>query len=942
MNRLAAVTLAVVLYALSLPFNVGAVDYPHYDVATGITCATCHTGQLTLGSTGYNNVCQSCHRPGDVAGGKKPITLADAANPYGNHSTAGISKLFQTSHRWDGPDTVPAAGALPPIQAAMTTSYLRSRSGNSLACVRCHNQHFNTNTPFLRVPNNQDQLCLDCHRSRNVQTHLKGSHPVNINYNSATGALNKPPVNSNPANPSSDLNARLIASGGNLLCSTCHGVHYTDSRSSTIDGSAGFASLSSGDGFLLRSDRRGAATASGQPDKSNICTNCHAGKKSHNLLGQDIQCVDCHGAHVEYDPNDPTASKGTNIFLIRRNVINRTTGQAGQIFFRYTGSQREYRNDQGTGVCQGCHAVPLPGGKYPVEHTSSDPKVCNTCHFHNSSSGSFSGGCGSCHGVTAATTPATGGHLRHAGTGVAGRLALACSSCHGAITGISHINGSVQWDLTALGSASGYKTPAGVYALTGSTGTAAPSAAYGQCANMYCHSTVQGGGGLGAPVYSQPAWGGSALTCGGCHKDMAVDATAPGSHAIHAQTAAIACSACHSGLGKDTVGHANGSINLAFTGSAANTAYSKGNSFAAGLGYGSCSANLCHGQGTPSWGGTLWSTTDQCGKCHSSAAAGAVTAAVPFYGTSFPAKITANTDPKVGAHTSHITGTDSLSGALSCADCHGAVTLNSAAHMNGSTGFVWSALATTGGLVPSYNVTTGSCSNVYCHGAKMSGGDTSGTNRTPTWNVAFLPATISAAGCGTCHGFPPSAASGHPAVTIPAGFPATASIGTTCSCHSNINPAGNSYATIFVNKALHINGTMEIAAGGGCDSCHGYPPVRAGFVGTHGNWSSAKTENYPGGGGAHTIHNHVNRLAKPSEGFANCSNCHAAADHQMSPIAFNPGSNINVSIKRSLRIEAAKQVRYTSNRLNGNLHVTGTCSNISCHYGATPKWDPSH
>jgi hypothetical protein len=225
----------------------------------------------------------------------------------------------------------------------------------------------------------------------------------------------------------------------------------------------------------------------------------------------------------------------------------------------------------------------------------------------------------------------------------------------------------------------------------------------------------------------------------------------------------------------------------------------------------------------------------------------------------------------------------------------------------------------------------------------MPGGDTSGSYTTPIWNGPFMSTPLTAATCGTCHGFPPSAASGHPGVTIPAGFPsATVTIGTTCSCHSNINSAGNGYANIFVNKALHINGTVEVVSGGACDTCHGYPPVSVGFVGTHNNWSSARNENYLGGGGAHNIQSHVSNLAKPSEGFNNCSKCHNLADHVMSPIAFNPSSNIKVRVNPRFRLEAAKQFKYSSNRLNTTSHVTGICSNSSCHFGATPKWDPAH
>jgi hypothetical protein len=137
-----------------------------------------------------------------------------------------------------------------------------------------------------------------------------------------------------------------------------------------------------------------------------------------------------------------------------------------------------------------------------------------------------------------------------------------------------------------------------------------------------------------------------------------------------------------------------------------------------------------------------------------------------------------------------------------------------------------------------------------------------------------------------------------------------------------------------------MNGVID-ALSGNCDSCHGYPPAKAGFAGTHGNWSSARIENYPGGGGAHTIPSHVSNLAKPSEGFSNCSKCHNLADHKINPLAFNPSQNIKVSVNQSLRLESAKQAKYSSNRLDASAHRTGTCSNISCHFGATPVWDPA-
>jgi predicted CxxxxCH...CXXCH cytochrome family protein len=1370
MKRSTSIALFVLVQALLLTVGAFAttVSPPHYDEASGLVCSTCHTSHLTLGSTGYNNVCLNCHRPGDPAAGSKPITLADAANPFGTHSSSGVSKAYQTSHRWDGSTTNPRAGALPPVQGQMTTNGLYARTGGQLACVSCHNQHSNDNGKFLRTANGQDQLCRDCHRTRDTQspTFKGGSHPVGVAYDGTKAGFKVIPTNS--ANPTADLNNYL--QNGSVSCSTCHGVHTSDSRGSTLDGSANFANLSSGDGNLLRTDRRGAKVAAGFTDNQNICTNCHANKKSHNLKGQDVQCNDCHGAHIEFDANDPSGSKGININLIRRTVDARGTG-SGQIFYRYTASQREYKNAQNTGVCQGCHAVPAPGGIYPAEHASSDAKMCNTCHFHESNNGSFSGACtschgypplaatlggpdglaipatgatntspgahqthakvrfmacntchtgyaakampsnsidvgftinsttfpgfkdsvaggtfnasntlnstytwnaangttlttnnaaiscsvychgstlsggsvtpptwtttdgsqkvcGACHGVTVATAPTTGSHTRHATTN-----AIPCASCHGAHINNDHVNGSVDWDVSGLGGGATYKGTA-----NGGTGTVAPSASFGSCTNISCHSSGQAADGSASPLtYGAPVWGGT-LSCGDCHKNMKIDSTAPGSHVKHAQTAAIACATCHNGYTETSVNtttHTDGSVNLSFSGVAATATYSQGATHPLGNGYGTCSAaschadpysagtvvtpawgtasgcsachttpiattgpatgshtkhnisdcsqchtgattsaamptlnhidgdidvnsgypanvvkhavgtytgtcsaaschanvygagpmttpvwgttatncsachttpigttgpatgshvkhnmtncslchtgattntalptlnhidgninvnsgypatvtkhaagtytgtcsaaschanvygagsmttpvwgttsgcsachtiaigatgpatgshaahnnptctachnagttattvpsighadgninvtngypatvakhaagsytgtcstSVCHGQGAPTWGATnavpvngFPYSSAQCGKCHSQE--GTVTAATPFYSTAIP-KVTLNTNAKVGAHTAHLASVDTLHPALACADCHGAVALNDPTHMNGSTTFNWSALAKTGNLSPAYNATTGQCSNVYCHGGAMPGGDTSGSNRTPTWsNPNYLPATLTVAGCGTCHGFPPPTSSGHPVVTIPAGFPGTVAIGGTCNCHANINPAGNSYANIFVDYTKHINGTLE---GGACNACHGYPPVSATFVGAgvQNNWSSARTENYVGGGGAHSINAHVSKTAKHNDGFAFCVKCHSSADHLTSPEVYKPSSNIKVSIDQRFRMESGKQARYTSNRLDGNSHIAGNCSNISCHFGASPAWN---
>ncbi|MBL0225178.1 MAG: CxxxxCH/CxxCH domain-containing protein [Geobacteraceae bacterium] len=968
MKRTSVVTWVIVLVAIAIPMYAGAAlpTVPH--TGSGITCNTCHTANslgpaflVTASQTSpalYNNACQHCHRQGDANANAKPLSPSDASIVFGGHSTNAGTTLKQTSHRWDGSDYNLAAGAQPPIQALMTSPgpqgtqgryNLRGRTGNQLACVRCHSMHNGSvlGSKSLRMPNTNDEMCLDCHRSRNQQSHLSGTHPVNINYNSTAGAFNKPPLNANPSNATSDLNAKLTATGGNIVCSTCHGVHYTDSRSSTVDGSANFANLSASDGYVLVTDRRGAKVSSAENDKLNICTNCHASKKSHNAKDQNVQCTDCHGAHVEYDKDDPNNTKGTNVYLVRRDVTK--AGMPGKVYFRYTGSQREYKNAEGTGVCQGCHDVPAPGGIYPPEHASNNAKDCNTCHYHSSQAGSFSGACGKCHGnppTTAAiggpaglAAPATGALDGSAGAHNAhvNIRKMDCNACHNRYANKVMPSNTIdlEFDVTpgtfpgfrGIAANGSYNTPApsnAAYSFVGSVNVS-PTATR-TCANVYCH-----GGTL--PSGGNPSWvGGPAeVACGKCHT---VNGNAlNGSHPAHAGGSLnLACATCHPAIPANDTSHMQGSVQFDLSGINTAAQYKPAGGTYALIGdtgrlapsasYGTCNTIYCHGQATNlPWGGSLWSTTETCAKCHGSQTT--VTASGAFYTTAYPVKVSVRTDSKVGAHVSHLNSTYAMSGNAACSDCHGTVALNTPGHMNGTTSFDWSALATKNGtLSPTF--TGGVCSNTYCHGAAQTGG----TNKSPVWNsTTYLPATLTPAACGTCHGFPP-ATTPHNGIATPTGFPTTG-----CNCHPNVNPIGNSYANIFIDKTKHVNGTIE---GGGCNGCHGYPPSNKRFTGSTNNWADARMENYTGGGGAHTIAGHVDPLAVAADGFAKCTPCHSEADHKTG-LAIQP-SNVKVSIESKVRFSQSRVPKYTSNNLDGSLHVSGTCSNVSCHFQKTPKW----
>jgi hypothetical protein len=418
---------------------------------------------------------------------------------------------------------------------------------------------------------------------------------------------------------------------------------------------------------------------------------------------------------------------------------------------------------------------------------------------------------------------------------------------------------------------------------------------------------------------------------------MSTTAAANGGHFKHASNAntggaVLACSYCHAGYTATVANgatHANKTVELNAIG------YSKGTVMSAGTAWGTCSATQCHGQATGiAWnsGSLYFDGTDHCSTCHSSPTG--VTAGTPFYSTKYPGgKQVATNDSKVGAHTYHVTNISLMTNKLVCADCHGTVALKDPNHMNGTTNFVWGAGATINGTVPSYNAVSGTCA-VYCHGSNMpdysgkpGSGDTSGINRTPTWKAPFMPPTLTLPdSCNSCHGFPPAGPN----------HPTTGTTLAACAvCHPNVNGGATTYAGVFKDITLHINGKIE---GGGCNGCHGYPPVRKGFVGSAGNYADAVVENYTSAGGAHTIIAHVDPNALQTQGWVNCVKCHNQNDHNPSSNGGVPApSNVKVSIDSKYKFNKDRVQKY-ENDLNNTNHVAGSCANIACHFQKTPKW----
>lgn len=132
-----------------------------------------------------------------------------------------------------------------------------------------------------------------------------------------------------------------------------------------------------------------------------------------------------------------------------------------------------------------------------------------------------------------------------------------------------------------------------------------------------------------------------------------------------------------------------------------------------------------------------------------------------------------------GAHATHLAADSDLYAGFSCEVCHNMPsTLDSPGHYNddtpGEVEVLFDGVADAGSADPSWDGTTETCSNVYCHGDL-------------SWDMQNVDFT-----CSSCHGFPP--ATGHPQVD-------------NCGqCHDTVDANDN---MLIVNPDQHMNGSVD-------------------------------------------------------------------------------------------------------------------------------------
>jgi predicted CxxxxCH...CXXCH cytochrome family protein len=241
------------------------------------------------------------------------------------------------------------------------------------------------------------------------------------------------------------------------------------------------------------------------------------------------------------------------------------------------------------------------------------------------------------------------------------------------------------------------------------------------------------------------------------------------------------------------------------------------------------------------------------------------------------------TQVTVGAHQKHLAGGSSYLPAVPCSTCHKVpASLDAPGHIDtpSPAELTFSAMATAGGVVPVWDRETATCTNVYCHGATLSGG----TAPNPVWTKV----DGKQGACGACHGVPPPPP--HPQYDI-----------TLCAmCHRDaVDPN-----TMMPLLDKHINGQLELYVGNNCTLCHGGPAGPAPPKSLKG-----ATEPTDRGVGAHQVHLSGGAFSRRVA----CVECHVVPTQ-----LFSPG-----------HIDDA------------DPFATLTFSGVSLAAGAAPAWDPA-
>lgn len=533
--------------------------------------------------------------------------------------------------------------------------------------------------------------------------------------------------------------------------------------------------------------------------------------------------------------------------------------------------------------------------------------------------------CGNCHGTTAANPPTLGSHLKHAGS--ASGYSYDCDLCHPKPTDNSHVLGTVRWRLQTADPRIG---PAATYRDhdADATGDLAPSAIYGQCSNIACHSDGKGGAGnIIAPTWGD---GTSFIGCNGCHGNAMT--LASGRHAQHVNQNALlgssyGCIDCHGNTvsNNTTISVRTNHVNqfLDYSGAKAG----KGSSYTPANGV--CAATYCHTDGKGTQKMTVaagWNSgaTLDCSGCHGSDSAPdfVSVAGEPNYAS------TGANQPRSNSHKKHV-GTANQ--AATCIYCH-ATTVTSAGtaivanHTNRTID-----ISAGGGksFTPGANKT---CASISCHGAGSA---------TATWGATFP------ADCSGCHGSRATLSTGKHQQHVNQASLLGANYGCV-DCHALTVSSDLSIS----NASRHADGFKDfsgVRAGKSSTYEPGTGVCSASYCHTDGkgsqkmvaanNWNTGAALDCMGCHGADVAPDFTSAAGEPnyvSEGAgltrANSHKKHVGTTGQASTCVFCHSTTVDAAGTALIGSHTDRTINLAAGGGKSFIPGTGkTCSNISCH-----------
>ncbi len=359
---------------------------------------------------------------------------------------------------------------------------------------------------------------------------------------------------------------------------------------------------------------------------------------------------------------------------------------------------------------------------------------CAACHGADFRGGKSESSCTTCHpkGPTSCQTchdtpPPSGAHRAHA-QGSTLAKAFDCTECHAKpelYSDVGHI-------LHADGTRDDAPAEIAFGAMADGSGAAKWDGA--RCSGVYCH-----GGAFDdtRATHTSPTWhdGADQATCGSCH------GLPPSNHNM----ASGRCASCHPRVATNDAALVSTSLHL---------------DGKIDLGDGSESCTACHG-------GVAGPAPPRDLAGHST------TSAIG-----------------VGAHQSHLEARHRLAASSRCADCHVVPTaVASGGHIDSDlpAEVTFSETSVVGETTPTWDRSSATCANTYCHG-----------EATPIWTMTGT----GQAACGTCHGVPPSDDVHAPTLTI-------------AECQSCHEGTVDGFGNILINGApsaetsKHINGVVD-------------------------------------------------------------------------------------------------------------------------------------